>query len=86
MPFGWCPCALFIELSSLHLRKHGTLGQDYLPHGMHITIIGIPGWVPTEYAQVAQIVDCVPPWLRPETSSVVTETKENSDTLSYQEG
>ena len=49
MPFGWCPCALFIELLSLHLRKHGIIGQDYPPHGMHITIIGVPGWVPAVY-------------------------------------
>ena len=49
MPFGWCPCALFIELLSLHLRKHVVIGQTICPAFAHITIIGIPGWVPTEY-------------------------------------
>ena len=49
MPFGWCPCALFIELSSLHLQKHVVIGQGHLPCDMRVTIIGIPGWVPAEY-------------------------------------
>ena len=49
MPFGWCPCALFIKLSSLHLQKHVAIRQGHLPRNMHIPIIGIPGWVPTEY-------------------------------------
>ena len=40
MPFGWCPCALFNELSSLHLQKRSTRGQDLPPHGAaHITYI-----------------------------------------------
>ena len=39
MPFGWCPCALFIELSSLHLRKCVVVGQGHLPRNMHITYI-----------------------------------------------
>ena len=34
MPFGWCPCALFIELSSLHLRKHVTKKRDLPPHSV----------------------------------------------------
>ena len=49
MPFGWCLCALFIELSSLHLQKHVVIGQGHPPHNTCITIIGIPEWVPTEY-------------------------------------
>ena len=49
MPFGWCPCALFIELSSLHLQKCVIIGQDYPPHVMHVTIIGVPGGAPAEY-------------------------------------
>ena len=49
MPFGWCPHALFIKLSSLHLWKHVVIGQDYPPCIARVTIIGIPGWVPTEY-------------------------------------
>ena len=49
MPFGWCPCALFIELLSLHIRKDVVDGQDYLPRVTRITIIGIPGWAPIEY-------------------------------------
>ena len=49
MPFGWYPCALSMELCSLHLWKHVIIGQDYLPLGTRVTIIGVPGWAPTEY-------------------------------------
>ena len=47
MPFGWCLCALFIELSSLHLQKRITIGRDFLPHGAtDITCIRFPSLPP----------------------------------------
>ena len=85
MPFGWCPCALFIELSSTSLEARCYRARPSA-HGLaHITIIGIPGWAPAEMTRVAQLVDREPPRLQPESSSVVTENKENNDTLSYQD-
>ena len=49
MPFGWYPCALFIKLSSLYLWQHVIGRKDCPPHIVCVTIIGIPGWTPTEY-------------------------------------
>ena len=85
MPFGWCLCALFIELSSLHLWKCVVIGQDYPPRAAYVTIIGVLGGCQLN-TRVARTVDCVPPQLQPESSSVVTGKKESSDMLSYQEG
>ena len=64
--------ALFIELSSLHLRKRGTLGRDYPPHGTCTSQLLVSlGGCQLNMTQVAKIVDCVPPQLWPESSSVV---------------
>ena len=83
MPIGWCLCALFIELLSLHLWKCGTIGQDYPPHSMCVTTIGIPGCAPAVY-------DMSGPNCRLRSilvaTCVVMGKKKSSDTLSYQEG
>ena len=89
MPFGWCPCALFIELStspeSQYYRVRPPAPRCDIHHKNYITIIGVPGWAPAETTCVARLVDSEPPRLRPESSSVVTENKENNNTLSYQD-
>ena len=88
MPFSWCLCALFIELStSLELqynRVRPSAPWCDLHHKNYITNIGIPWWAPAEMTCVARLVDSEPPRLQPKSLSVVTENKENNDTLSYQ--
>ena len=41
-------CTVYRVVKSTSLQKHVILGQDFSPHIMHVTIIGIPGWVPAE--------------------------------------
>ena len=39
MPFGWCPCALFIELSSTSLEAYYQKGENLTHNAAHITYI-----------------------------------------------
>ena len=66
VPFGWCPCALFIELLFTSLEAYHRCGDTPYFHVAYVTIFGIPGWAPTETTWVARFVNSVPPRLWPQ--------------------
>ena len=55
VPFGWCLCALFIELLFTSPEAYHCRGDTPYFRMAHITIFGIPGWVPTEMTQSGPI-------------------------------
>ena len=79
-------CTIFITLIGLHHRKHLATGVApcHLAHLTHHN--SWCPWVGTNWIWVAQIMDLVPPWLWPKSSSVATGKREMSIMLSYLEG
>ena len=84
--FGWCPCALY----SSHWWV--LIVESILPQGWHLATSWLAHhnswhpWVGANWIRVAQIMDLVPPWLRPKSSSVAMGKRKTSIMLSYQDG